>query len=138
MCSAKQKHGRKAFEFLKGCNSVSVSQMRRRRDGFGPAGETPLGAGRGRHWQRRGVGTDEDLEESSAAERKVVGGLQSCGSCPKPPKTNEGRRAGGVQGSAVRGVQGSSLIFFFFFFGPLALICEENGPEMGGRWKAWP
>lgn len=33
------------------------------------------------HWQCQGVETDEDLEESSAAEREVVGGLQSCSSC---------------------------------------------------------
>lgn len=40
------------------------------------------GEGGGGHWQCQGVETDEDLEESSAAEREVVGGLQGCSSCP--------------------------------------------------------
>lgn len=35
----------------------------------------------GGHWQCRSAETDKDLEESSAAEREVVGGLQSCSSC---------------------------------------------------------
>lgn len=38
--------------------------------------------GAGGHWQCQDVETDEDLEESSVSEREVVGGLQSCSSCP--------------------------------------------------------
>lgn len=110
MCSAKQKLGRKAFEFLKGCNSVSMSQMRRRRDGFGPVSATPLGVA----WVRGGVGIGNAgvwgrtriWKSQVPLKGKLLVVCRVAAAAPNPRKQTKEEERGG-QGSAVRGVQGS-------------------------------
>lgn len=121
MCSAKQKHGRKAFEFLKGCNNVSMSQMRRRRDGFGPAGETPLGC-LTQTWVRGGVGIGNAgvwgrtriWKSQVPLKGKLLVVCRVAAAATNPRKQTKEEEQGG-QGSAMRGVRGFSLIFFLFW-----------------------
>lgn len=85
--------------------------------------------GAGGHWQCQDVETDEDLEESSVSEREVVGGLQSCSSCPW--KQMQGIREKG--GSEDMGVWCEACRLLTFCL--VALIRRET------RWRrerTWP
>lgn len=88
----------------------------------------------GGHWQCRGVETDEDLEESSTAEREHVGGLQSCSSSCLWKQMEEIRATErkGVRGqrSAVEGVQALQLIGLTNVF---ASICSDQKLRIEGK-----
>lgn len=120
MCSAKQKHGRKASEFLKGCNSVSMSQMRRRRDGFGPAGETLLGVA----WVRGGVGIGNAgvwgrtriWKSQVPLKGKLLVVCRVAAAAPKPRKQTKEEEQGGGRGVRCEACRAPHLFIYFFSF----------------------
>lgn len=81
MIKTKRGLRREALEFER---VLTVNMLRARLKGlvFGLVGSGCDAARGWGHWQCQDAETDEDLEESSVSEREVVGGLQSCSSCP--------------------------------------------------------
>lgn len=99
-----------------------------------------------RRWGRGGVGIGNAgvwgrtriWKSQVRLKGKLLVVCRVAAAAPNPRKQTKEEEQGGFRGVRCEACGAPHLFIFFFFFGPLALICEENGPEMGGRSKAWP